>query len=208
MFLQMLSSDEQSLFLKAAWLVSISDNPLLWGGKTEDEITSNTDLENITFVHNKAERAILEGFMNECDRKDFADEDDEAQWLEDSLIEKIKEQPIKKQSDPLLRQQLAEETLSELFSSRSGGIGLFQFATRVANQEKTFQPSSPSAAKIMLYELLLLALADGSVSGIEGVLIKKFCTLLQIDDETYDDILERAEGMNREAAKTLSLILE
>ncbi len=187
MFLQMLSREEQSLFLKTAWLVSICDNPLLWGGKTEDEITGETDLSDVTFQHEKSETAIMKGFMSECEQNDF--EDDGADKIEYALIKGLKSLPITKQNNPAQRQQLAETELSKLFP-------------------KKIKSSSPASSKIMLYELLLLALADGEVSGTESALIKQFTVLHQIDDSTYADVLDRAENMNREAAKTLSLILE
>lgn len=189
MFLQMLSREEQSQFLKTAWLVSICDNPLLWGGKTEDEITGETDLSDVSFQHDKSETAIMKGFMSECEQNDFEDDCADKIEIEYALIKGLKSLPITKQNDPAQRQQLAEKVLSKLFP-------------------KKIKSSSPASSKIMLYELLLLALADGEVSGTESALIKQFTGLHQIDDSTYADVLDRAETMNREAVKTLSLILE
>lgn len=190
MFLQMLSSDEQELFLQVAWLICISDDPLLWDGKTESEITGETDLSEISIQYEKSEQAIMESLVRECSDARYWEEDgSEREAIEESLTDRLKSLPITKQNDPEQRQKIAVEILSGYF-------------------KKKIKQSSPASPKIMLYELLLLAMADGEISSVEGALIEQFITIQKIDVGTYEDVLERVQCMNREVAKTLSLILE
>lgn len=197
MFLHLLPEAEQAQFLDIAWLFSISDNSLLWDGKTEAELTGETDLKKVSFQVIESEKAILENFSRECGKSrqhpDYTDffgkifNDSLKSGAEAKLINKLKSLPLAQQNDPAQRQQAASAVLAELVT----GDG-----------------SSPTAHKIVLFELMLLCLADGVISETEGRLLKHFVELRQIDDCIYDDLLECAESMNRETSKTLALILE
>jgi len=68
--------------------------------------------------------------------------------------------------------------------------------------------SSITAVKIVLFELMSLALADGNISDVENSFLHKFSSHYKIDDETFNEIRERVEIMHREHQKTIDLILE
>ena len=67
---------------------------------------------------------------------------------------------------------------------------------------------SPSTPKIILYELFLVALRDGNISGVEWALLKEFQRYQKLEDFIFNDLLERAEALNQEISKTISIILE
>lgn len=46
----MLNKEEQELFLSLAILLKISDDEILWDGKTLDELTPATDMKKVSFV--------------------------------------------------------------------------------------------------------------------------------------------------------------
>jgi len=202
MFLHLLSDDCQDLFLKIAHLVSISDNTLLWDGKTEAELTGDTDLQKIAVKEVEQEKAVLAQFARECGKD--ADEwigklfvelgrwgqgEDEV-WIAFKKI--LKSLPLGKQNDQEARIMVSFSVLEQLYAT-------------IAGNEIEFLPAEPKA---MLYELFLLALADGEISSVEEALLRKFARLFEIEEFLYDDLLERAQGMNREAVKALSIILE
>ncbi|HCL3953840.1 TPA: hypothetical protein N2C02_004198, partial [Pseudomonas aeruginosa] len=61
---------------------------------------------------------------------------------------------------------------------------------------------------VILYELLLVALRDGHISNVEWALLKEYQRHHQLEDFIFDDLLERAETLNQEISKTISIILE
>lgn len=202
MFLHILTKDQQDTFLKIAHLVSISDNTLLWDGKTEDELTGETNLDNISLQESEHEKAMLENFTHECEKtasstdtsRVFSDallgRSSPESKIRSNLLGKLKPLPLRKQNVPEERIKAASAVLFDL-------IGEVENTTTI-----------PAAPKIMLYELLLLALADGEISNVEGALLKEFSILYKVEDFIYDELLEHAKAMNREASKTLALILE
>lgn len=195
MFLHMLSDKDKEKFLQIATLVSLSDNPLHWGGKTLEELTGNIALDTAAFQEIESEKAVMDSLIRECGK-----DSSHSRLLvgivrffspvEKQFLQKLAVLPLAKMNATNERIETAFAVMKELLHDTGADLWL------------------PSTSKIMLYELMLLALADGEISTVEGALLKHFSALQKLDDYTYDDLLERAEGMNREASKTLSLILE
>lgn len=200
MFLQMLSDKDQECFLEVATLICLSDNPLHWDGKSLEELTGNVDPDSAGFTECDFEEAVLNGFRRECGKetidrlplpmqKHIKKHQDKSQ-VEVDLLNKIREIPLFRINSEEERIKAAAEALSDILDRNE------------------FKKSAPSASKVMLYELMLLALADGGMSTIEEALLKNLSAHCAIDDCTFEDLQERASSMNHEAAKTLSLILE
>lgn len=194
MFLHMLSDKDKEEFLKIATLVSLSDNPLHWDGKTLEELTGNVVLDVAAFQEIETEKTLIDSLARECGEGISAftrifngrSQHD----VGTRLLKKLVVLPLAKMNSPDERIEAASSVMNELLHHAGTDLGL------------------PSISKVMLYELMLLALADGEISAVEGALLKQFAAQQRLDAYTYDDLLERAEGMNREASKTLSLILE
>jgi hypothetical protein len=108
--------------------------------------------------------------------------------VEAQLIDAIKIFPISKADRPEVRVQAATSVLKDLL-----------------HDKKYEQPSVP---KVMLFELLLVALRDGNISSIEWALLKEFQRHHKVEDFIFDDLLERAEVLNQEVSKTISIVLE
>ncbi len=202
MFLHLLSENNKNLFLEIAYLVSISDNPLLWDGRVEAELTGDADLQNIAVKEVEQEKVVLIQFARECGksiddgsglisafrRAYVFSEQCEKVWI--ALKERLRPLPLRKQSDRGERINASCAVLEKFYSEKNGA---------------EFLPAEP---KVMLYELFMLALADGEISSVEDALLRKFADLFQIEEFLYDDLLESAQGMNREVVKTVSMILE
>ncbi len=202
MYLHLLSDNSQEFFLNIARFVGMSDNPVLWDGKTEAELTGDTDLQKFSLKEVGQEKAILEQFGRECGKDPYPvgvsmatrrGMHDIAEQLDDVWMEfksRLKALPLGKQNDPEERIKASSAILEKLYSEESGA----EF--------------SSVESKVMLHELFLFALADGEISSVEDALLRKFADLFQIEEFLYDDLLGRAQSVNREAVRALSIILE
>ena len=113
----------------------------------------------------------------------------DAENIANRLLEKIKNVPLHQIEEPTTRVTAISEVLRTLLEKhKTSGI--------------------PSVIKLMQFELMLLALADGSISTIEYHVLNAFKHHHKLDDFTFGDLLERAESTHREAQKTIALILE
>lgn len=199
MFLHMLSDEDKNSFLKLAKLLTISDDDLHWDGKTLEELTGNVDLKSAAFRLLDTEKAILDDFARECGKEANSrragrtynivgdDEDD----VESQLLQKLVLLPLSRMNAANERIQASSEVMKAILQGTA-----------------ILDAGLPSTAKVMLYELMLLALADGEISVVESALLKQFAALQGLDDYIHDDLLERAESMNHEAGKAVALILE
>lgn len=194
MLLHMLSDKDKESFLKIATLVCLSDNELHWDGKSLEELTGNVALDTAAFREVDAEKNLMDSLSRECGEglsaftRIFNGRSQHDVGTQ--LLKKLTELPLSRMNATAERIVAASAVLKELIYSAGIDLGL------------------PSIAKVMLYELMLIGLADGEISSVEGALLKQFAEQLRMDDDTYDDLLERAEAMNREGSKTLALILE
>lgn len=192
MLVKLLSENDKAHFLKLAELLSIADKPLLWDGKTKDEVTPRTDMQKVSFAKGEAESKLLSDWLQEAEvgltpwsfaarEKDTEVEQLIFEWLADIPLDKNTEISIE-------RSIVVSEVLQSLLKEKP-------VITRHAN-------------RIMLYELMLMALASGEISSIEYSFLEIFKEHHKIDDIDFDEILERAKTTYREIQKTIALVLE
>lgn len=194
MLIKMLPDDKKALLVDLAILLALSDNPLLWDGKTKSELTSDSNLNNISIQKDVLEEELIKdleqyskgstgtsttffgglGFSNTS--------------TEHRLIEKLKCYPLAVIDAPETRIQAAIAVLRTIISD-----------------EKIGDVVPP---KIIIFELFLVALRDGQISSIEWMLLKEIQLYFKIPDFIFKDLLDRAEALNNEMSKTLSLIQE
>lgn len=193
MLIKLLSDPDKKHLVELAKLLALSDKPLLWDGKTSAELTSGTDLNALSIQQGEQERELIADLEQSAGT---AVEHFSAlvAWklsryeVEPRLIEALKAFPIAMAEKPESRVQAASTLLKELL------------------EDKKFD--QPSVPKIMLFELILVALRDGNISGIEWALLKQFQQHHRLEDFIFDDLLERAEVLNQEISKTISIVLE
>ena len=203
MFLHMLSDEDRSRFLDIAYLFCIGDAPMFWDGKSEDEITGETDLSDVSIQVQRAKSEAYAELARECgvgDRGDghwrspvtFAldftvEAVEDRRHIGESLVDSLRPLPITKQNTPKERQRAAVAALQEIASEAEGSL---------------------TATKILLFELMALCQTGDTPSEVETALFQEFVVLRGVEDFIVEDLLERARCMSREAVKTLSLILE
>jgi hypothetical protein len=194
MLIKLLSDVDKKHLLELSRLLAMADKPLLWDGKTSDEFSSSTDLNALSIREDDQERELiaeLESSAGVARTNTFGLNFAAFTLTSDvreRLIEVLKTYPIPKMEKPETRVQAATTVLKELLKG------------------KTFELLS--APKVILFELLLVALRDGHISSIEWALLKEYQRHHQLEDFIFDDLLERAETLNQEVSKTIAIILE
>ncbi|WP_374088435.1 hypothetical protein [Methylomicrobium lacus] len=187
MLIKLLPESEKELLLDLTKLLTLSDNPLLWGGKPSDELTSNSDLTDISIQKDEQEDELIADFERSAGFSSFWSAR-KSERVERQLIEELKKLPISKIEQAESRLHAATTVLKKHLEGKS-----FNF---------------PSTARIILFELILAALRDGNISNIEQALLKEVQLHCQLEDFIFDDLLERAEALNNEISKTISIVLE
>jgi len=192
MLVKMLSMSDKAHFLKLAELLSIADKPLLWDGKKKNEITPKTNMKKLSFAKGESESKLLSDWMQEGNvglKTGFSAIFTKETEVEKLLLEWLAEIPLDKNTEISIERFIAvSEVLQSLLKA---------------------SPSTTRYAKrIMLYELMLIALAGGEMSSIEYRLLEIFKQHHQFDDCDFDEILERAKITYREVQRTIALIIE
>ena len=205
MLIKMLPEPEKGLLLDLLQLLALSDNPILWDGKRYDELTSDTDLSKLSIQVDELERELIsdlerssgqslrgsssfEGVLSGMLAAGLRSGKAPTSIVEEQLIAELKTFPIHKMELPETRVAAAKAVLDKLLEDQS--------------------KDRPEPPKIMLFDMILLALRDGSISPIEFELLKEFQHHYQIQDFIFEELLDRAESLNSEVSKTIALVLE
>lgn len=188
MLIKLLPEQEKPLLLDLVELLALSDNPVLWDGKKYDEITSDTDLSNLSIQIDEQENELIADLEHSAGHPARR----EASWLRTS----VKNQLI---------EQLKTFALNEVELAETRMIASQAVLAQLLEGQSTSRPDTP---KIMLFEMFLVALRDGTFSSIEQELLKAFQRHYRLEDFIFDDLQERAEALNVEISKTIALVLE
>ncbi|MFS8150126.1 hypothetical protein [Vreelandella titanicae] len=194
MLIKMLPKKHIEHMLNLASLMTISDKPILWDDKTYNEITAETNLKLISLKVGDEERELISDLersnltRNQLIIAEAPFSLDRITHISNQLTEVLQKYPFAKMENPGTRVGAATTVLQALLE-----------------QTKYDSPSTP---KIILYELFLVALHNGHISGVEWALLKEFQRYHKLEDFIFDDLLERAETLSQEISKTISIILE
>ncbi|MEL0578327.1 hypothetical protein AACK17_07220 [Pectobacterium punjabense] len=188
MFIKLLPDEEKSHLLDLARLLALSDKPLLWDGKTKDELTSRSNIDALSIQQGELENELLSAFelsvtTSSSYRSVLFDEP-----IEEQLIEALKTFPFINMDSAESRVQAATVVLKTLLEKKKA--------------------DEPTVPKIILLQLILFTLRDGNITNIEWLLLKEIQRYYQVQDFIFDDLLKRAEVLNSEINKTIALILE
>lgn len=211
MLTKLLSSDDLKRFLLFAELLSISDKTLLWDGKNPKEITSINGAEKISITKGEAESKLL------SDWRESAKDAPPKNVMEHVLLHILKDIPL---YDCITKPEVVQwNAISSAlrfllndcvqYQQQPDETGLKIQITNEKNPKNVADGAqNPYALRIMVYELMLMALADGQISPIEFQFLEEFKRYHKVDDYAFDEIRERAENMYRETQKTIALVLE
>jgi hypothetical protein len=202
MLIKLLSKDDKNSLVSIAEFLSISDKPLLWNGKSMDEASAHIHDDDVifSFARGEAESALL------ADWRKIPVEDSQASWLfmpagrsgcygkdateaEKDFIDILRKVPLK-----------LDNAAAEVRASAVSTV------LRKLHEEN--KVSSNYAVRIVIFELMLMAFADGKISPIEFHVLRDLQHHYGVDDENFYEILEQAETVSKVSHKTLALILE
>jgi len=195
MLLKQLSIDDKRDFLCIAELLSIADKPLLRDDKLRIKFFDGGHFgTSISIQRGENESAVMDELVWNCDRGgdktlDYASGGRLGyKDIEPALLKRIDKVPPHTAEEPASRATVALDVLRDLLKGRKALV--------------------PSVPKVMLFELMLFALAKGRISSVEWQLLNEFRHHHHLENHIFDDLLSRAECTHREAQKTLAIILE
>lgn len=116
MFAQSLPNTKKWELLKIVRLLQTFDAPLLWGGKTEEEITGNTDLSDISFKISDSIKELWVNAVRIYGIEKYLNEKDSTGVIE-KLLDEICGLRITRQNDKDERLKIAKALLSDIINS-------------------------------------------------------------------------------------------
>lgn len=237
MFAQSLPNTKKRELLKIVRLLQTFDAQLLWGGKTEEEITGNTDLSDISF---KISDSIKELWVNAVriygDDKDLNEKD--STGVIDKLLDEICGLRITRQNDKDERLKIATAILSEFINAQEkektkfvtdfsalsraavggtlagalgGAVGSILGGISGGTAEEISSKSETESACTTTHLRIVLFEA----MRLSGVLTDSKRNLLQvasvaygIDGESFNELLAQALALHKEMKRSVNLVLE
>ena len=204
MFLHLINLTDRYKFFGVARLVCLVDGTLLWDGKRESELTGNDDLSKVSFKKSEALEVLMKDYAREIEGNEGSVKAtirilkdgqsvagllaDVPAALENAVLEQIKKLPIFKQNILEERVSIVHKLLRTFIEKDNAAL--------------------PSVPKIMLFELILLALADGTISNEKLQLLREFGKIHGFDDLDFHDLFVCASNMSLVAQKAVSVIFE
>lgn len=206
MLLHALDQDQKVQFLKIATLVSLIDQPAIdWGEVSEDEYPDDAVGNFRAIREGKNESVILDGFLRECGEDTSRslmyvglgeDPDYNYMAVEKEILGRMSSFAASIRRMPAVRKDVANSILGKYLKSNA--------ASRIDDESLNL----PHVRKAMLFELMWLCLCDGKISEVQIELLNKFAREMQIDTDTFDEILERVTAFVGTTSKALDFILE
>ena len=113
MFAQSLPDARKWELLKIVRLLQVFDAPLLWEGKTEEELTGTTDLSDIEFATSAALQQVWGNAARIYGDEDDLDNDKDTTGIIKNVLDEIRKLRITRQSDQQERLKIATAVLRE-----------------------------------------------------------------------------------------------
>lgn len=237
MFAQSLHQSQKRELLKIIRLLQIFEAPLLWGGKTEEEITGNTDLSDISL---KISDPLKELWKNAAhiygDDKDLSEKD--STGIIDKLLNEIRELRITRQNDKDERLKIATTLLSgtingQLTVSEKSSIVLDESSFgniaslgvisaglvggRISRGifegiPKNMLQKSEKASACTTTHLRIILFEAMRLSGVltdsKRNLLHIVSIAYGIDGESFNELLAQALALHKEIKRSINLVLE
>lgn len=233
MFEQSLPNTKKRELLKIVRLLQTFEAPLLWGGKTEEEITGNTDLSDISF---KISDSLKELWVNAVriygDDKDLNEKD--STGVIDKLLDEICGLRITRQNDKDERLKIATAILSEFINGQGkektqfstdfsvlsraavggalgGAVGSILggisggTAEEISSKSETESAYTTTHLRIVLFEAMRLS---GILTDSKRNLLQVASVAYGIDGESFNELLAQALALHKAIKRSVNLVLE
>lgn len=209
MFAQSLPNTKKRELLKIVRLLQTFDAPLLWGGKTEEEITGNTDLSDISF---KMSDSIKELWVNAAriygDDKDLSEKD--STGIIEKLLNEVCGLRITRQNEKDERIKIATAILLELINNapESDAQNAWPFPaikSPASEKSETSLVFSSRHSRIVLFEAMRLS---GVLTDAKRNLLQVASVAYGVDGESFNELLAQALALHKEMKRSVNLVLE
>lgn len=213
MFAKSLPNTKKRELLKIVRLLQIFDAPLLWDGKTEEEITGNTNLSEISFY--------ISDFLKELwvnTARIYGDEDDLSEndftGIIDKLLNEIRALRITRQNNEDERLKVAAAVLHEIINDASqfdpSASWPFPTSSDCAAEKKSSETTKNSRleekySRIVLFEAMRLS---GILTESKRNLLQVASVAYGIDGESFNELLAQALALHKEMKRSVNLVLE
>ena len=224
MFAHSLPKAQKRDLLKIVRLLQVFEAPLLWEGKTADELTGNTNLGDIKFNISDALGQVWEnatrlyGDKNDLDDPDSTGfvkgwlndlDDPDSTGIVEGLLDRIRELRITLQNDMAERQTIATAVLKEQILEKSknsldGLLGRSFFSAIEENKENIL----PKDARIVLFEAMRLSFHGSGPTDPKRELLQIVSMAYGIDGESFNELFAQAIALNKEIKRSINLVLE
>jgi hypothetical protein len=214
MFAHSLPYEKKRELLKIVRLLQVFEAPLLWGGKTEDELTGTTNLGDIKFNISDALKPVWENAARVYgDEKDLNDAD--STGIIKELLDRIRVLRIALQNDKDERLHVATSVLKTqiLGSSETendGGLGerLSRIFEEKFSQKRESETLPSEHSRKVLFEAMRLSFHGSALTDARRSLLQIVSMAYGIDGESFNELLAQAIALNKEIKRSINLVLE
>ena len=210
MFAHSLPYTRKRELLKIVRLLQVFEAPLLWGGKTENELTGTTDLADIKF---NISEALAQTWENAAriygDEKDLKDAD--TTGIVKGLLDRIRDLRITLQNDIAERQTVATAILKEQILEKSKNPLHSVLANHLLGRSSSAAIEEnilPKDSRIVLFEAMRLSLHGSGPTDHKRALLQIVSMAYDIDGESFNELLSQAIALNKEIKRSINLVLE
>lgn len=175
--------------MEIARLLHVLEVPLLWDGKTSEEVTASTNLQKISFKFSEVQKNSWESFGNDYGYQLSHDWD----FYEEKFLGEIKKMPIINQNDIERRLKIASSILEEDLLNR--------------RERLKFTPSR-TQSRIVMFELIRSCFACGGVTDFKKNFLQSISVYYDIEDESFNELLSQAAKLDKELKRSINLVLE
>lgn len=222
MFSYLLHDSRKLELLRISRLLHVFELPLLWDGKTEFELTGNTDLNNVEFELSETQKMSWKNIVQAYYLSTDVDaESYKFTMVDDDLLTVIKAMPLISQNNKEKRLIAAQEVLKENILNKSNNIffQLFSKSSEVKDEEdvdseqakykeKKEKLKNLQQSRIVIFELMRTNLNYGEITDSKRNLLQILSMIYRIDGESFYELYAQANALQKEIKRSINLIME
>ena len=217
MLVEKLSMEKRIDFLKTLHVILMFDRLVLWEGKTEDEIDSDTDMSKVNFAEDTVKDTVYNKLFHLCKYRVYAHSneliDHGGVFLSDVkndnlhrfLIENVCKLPIFKQNKISNRMDIAKKFIAEYKDASDDGCDFF---VNMYADDNNLNLDGPETYKIFLCQLIKACVKAECLTQERLEILKYICEIKSIDLVYFDEILEHVMLAQKAKQKLVDIILE
>ena len=187
----MISDDEKEKLICLIRLILLLDSALLWDGKTEEELTGETNMRNVSVnISDLKEKNFKDTIKLFNSSSNYCSYDFTHENIDNIFIRKIRPLRLGVKNDEHLK--VALEVMKE----------------DILGQKEVNFSEKYTTSRVMLFEMMKFCLENDGIYESRKQLLKSFSQYYDIEDQYFNDLLKQTQIVHKEIQKTIYLILE